>query len=737
MSDPHQEAWKDNADGTAVIAGDPWLENWQDSLRYRFNQYKEKKGAIEEHEGGLENFSQGYTYFGLIPNRNGINIREWAPGAKEMFVFGDFNGWSRYEHRMEKDEFGVWSIFLNNKKDGSPPIAHGSKVKYMLVSHYDHHLERNSAWAKYVVQNPETNLFDACLWNPEDKDTYKWKHQTHVPKPKSLKIYECHVGMSSCDAHVASYDYFTDWVLPRVKRLGYNAVQIMAIMEHAYYGSFGYHVTNFFAVSSRSGTPEGLKRLIDTAHSMGITVLMDIVHSHASSNEMDGIGNFDGSGGQYFHEGGRGYHSLWDSKCFDYGKWEVMRFLLSNLRFWVDEYHFDGFRFDGVTSMLYTHHGIHMSFSGNYDEYFGYQMDVDANVYLMLANEMLHDLYPDSMITIGEDVSGMPTLCRPVHEGGIGFDYRLAMAIPDVFIELFEKVPDEHWNIGHIVHTLTNRRWNEKTIAYFESHDQALVGDKTMAMWLMNADMYYHMEVDKWPTEAVERGIAMHKTLRLLVYSLGGEGYLNFMGNEFGHPEWIDFPREGNGFSYNHARRRWDLPANEGLRFKFLEKFDELMHAVEAEHFFCREKVHQYVVLQNEEDKVIVVEKGDRLVFCFNLHPWKQYDNYRVGTNWRGKYKTVLDSDSWNTGGGGRVTWDDKETSDEGWNDRKASLFVTIPPRSAQVYYCYEWYDEGKEGTEKSAEVSKAKMSKDGVKGKWFGTMVDGMTGSKGEGVGA
>lgn len=409
-------------------------------------------------------------------------------------------------------------------------------------------------------------------WNPPEEWKYKWEHTAHPPRPHSLRIYECHVGMSSNDPCVASYDYFTDWVLPRIKKLGYSAIQIMAIMEHAYYGSFGYHVTNFYAVSSRSGTPEGLKRLIDTAHAMGIVVLMDVVHSHASSNEMDGIANFDGSGDQYFHSGARGYHSLWDSKCFNYGKWEVMRFLLSNLRFWVDEYHFDGFRFDGVTSMLYTHHGIHMSFTGNYNEYFGYHVDVDANVYLMLANTMLHEHLPETMITIAEDVSGMPTLCRPVEEGGLGFDFRLAMAIPDVFIELLEKVADEDWNMGWLVHTLTNRRWNENTIAYLESHDQALVGDKTMAMWLMDADMYYNMEVEKWPTPGVERGVALHKVLRILTYALGGEGYLNFMGNEFGHPEWIDFPREGNGFSYNHARRRWDLPANEGLRFKYLEQ---------------------------------------------------------------------------------------------------------------------------------------------------------------------
>ena len=388
-------------------------------------------------------------------------------------------------------------------------------------------------------------------------------------KPSALRIYEAHVGMSSPEPKVSSYAEFRDNVLPRIKMLGYNAVQLMAVQEHAYYGSFGYHVTNFFAVSSRCGTPDDLKSLIDRAHELGLYVLMDCVHSHASNNVLDGLNQFDGTESHYFHEGVRGYHWMWDSRLFDYSKKEVMRFLLSNLRWWTEEYQFDGFRFDGITSMMYTHHGLQMVFTGDYGEYFGLNTDVDAVVYLMLANAMLHGLYPDA-ITVAEDVSGMPTLCRPVEEGGIGFDYRLQMAMADKWIEYLGEMTDEEWNMGNLVHTLTNRRYGEAAIAYAESHDQALVGDKTIAFWLMDKDMYDFMALSGPSTPRVDRGMALHKMIRLLTMALGGEGYLNFMGNEFGHPEWIDFPRQdytspagkfipGNGSSYHLCRRRFDL----------------------------------------------------------------------------------------------------------------------------------------------------------------------------------
>jgi 1,4-alpha-glucan branching enzyme len=688
--DTRAQFWASQTDGVAVIANDPWLEPFQHDLRYRYAQYLAKKKAIDANEGGMENFSRGYRLFGFNLIDDGIVYREWAPNAAEVYLTGDFNGWNRRSHPLKREEFGRWSILLPNNEDGSPAIPHYTKLKVVVITPTGMELMRNPAWSQFLIQNPDTFLYDTLFWNPPAEWTYHWKHEAHVPRQGALRIYECHIGMASNEPRIGSYAEFRDNVLPRIKRLGYTAIQIMAIMEHAYYASFGYHVTNFFACSSRCGTPEDLKSLIDAAHGMGLQVLMDVVHSHASSNILDGINHFDGTDNQYFHAGERGHHRLWDSRCFDYGSWEVLRFLLSNLRWWMDEYHFDGFRFDGVTSMLYTHHGVGMSFSGDYREYFGMHVDIDACVYLMLANDLLHNFYPGVALTIAEDVSGMPTLCRPVAEGGLGFDYRLAMAIPDKWIELL-KTSDDDWDMGNIAFTLMNRRYKELTVAYCESHDQALVGDKTIAFWLMDKEMYNFMACDSPPNMLIDRGIALHKMIRLITYGLGGEAYLNFMGNEFGHPEWIDFPRQGNNFSYHHARRRWDLADNPSLKYKFLQQFDINMHEIESKYPFCRPDNHQWVVIAHHDDHVIAFERGDRLLFVFNFHPTRSYNDYRIGVWWPGKYSIVLDTDSWDTGGQGRVHWDVTHvTVKSAWHGRPNYLQLYLPCRTAQVYRCFE-----------------------------------------------
>ncbi|KAG5613596.1 hypothetical protein H5410_024877 [Solanum commersonii] len=524
---------------------------------------------------------------------------------------------------------------------------------------------------------------------------YHFKYP-HPPKPRAPRIYEAHVGMSSSEPRVNSYREFADDVLPRIKANNYNTVQLMAIMEHSYYGSFGYHVTNFFAVSSRYGNPEDLKYLIDKAHSLGLQVLVDVVHSHASNNVTDGLNGFDiGQGSQesYFHAGERGYHKLWDSRLFNYANWEVLRFLLSNLRWWLEEYNFDGFRFDGITSMLYVHHGINMGFTGNYNEYFSEATDVDAVVYLMLANNLIHKIFPDATV-IAEDVSGMPGLGRPVSEGGIGFDYRLAMAIPDKWIDYLKNKNDEDWSMKEVTSSLTNRRYTEKCIAYAESHDQSIVGDKTIAFLLMDKEMYSGMSCLTDASPVVDRGIALHKMIHFFTMALGGEGYLNFMGNEFGHPEWIDFPREGNNWSYDKCRRQWNLVDSEHLRYKFMNAFDRAMNSLDEKFSFLASG-KQIVSSMDDENKVVVFERGD-LVFVFNFHPNNTYEGYKVGCDLPGKYRVALDSDAWEFGGHGRAGHDvDHFTSPEGipgvpetnFNGRPNSFKVLSPARTCVAYY--------------------------------------------------
>ncbi|RMJ27439.1 branching enzyme [Aspergillus sp. HF37] len=672
------------SDGTGIISLDPWLEPHRDAIRHRFGVAESWINTINETEGSLDEFSKGFEKFGFNVLKNGdITYREWAPNAVQAYLVGDFNNWDVKANPMKRDDFGIWNITLP-AKDGAPAIPHNSKVKIAMDLSNGELVYRVPPWIKRVVQDLSVSTtYDSVFWNPPEEDRYQFKHQ-RPKKPESLRIYEAHVGISSPETKVATYKEFTANMLPRIKYLGYNAIQLMAVMEHAYYASFGYQVNNFFAPSSRYGTPDGLKELIDTAHSMGLAVLLDIVHSHASKNVEDGLNMFDGTDHLYFHGGGKGTHEQWDSRLFNYGNHEVLRFLLSNLRYWMDEYQFDGFRFDGVTSMLYVHRGVGTSgFSGGYHEYFGPTVDQEGVMYLTLANKMLHELYPDC-ITVAEDVSGMPGLCVPHQLGGVGFDYRLAMAIPDMYIKLLKEHSDDEWNLGDIVFTLTNRRHGEKAIAYAESHDQALVGDKTIMMWLCDKEMYTHMSSLTELTPVIERGLALHKLIRLMTHGLGGEGYLNFEGNEFGHPEWLDFPRAGNGNSFWYARRQLNLTDDKLLRYSQLNEFDRAMQRTEDKYGWLHAP-QAFISLKHEGDKVLVFERAG-LLWIFNFHSTNSFTDYRVGVDRPGTYRIVLDSDDLEFGGFGR---NQKETrfftSNLPWNERGNCLQVYIPTRAALV----------------------------------------------------
>uniref|UniRef100_A0A8C6LUH3 1,4-alpha-glucan branching enzyme n=1 Tax=Nothobranchius furzeri TaxID=105023 RepID=A0A8C6LUH3_NOTFU len=630
-----------------LLQTDPGLKKYEQDFKRRYELLKKQLSILEEAEGGFDQFTRSYRSFGVHrQSDNSLFFKEWAPAAEALFLTGEFNNWNKFSHPYTKKEFGKWELIVPPKHDNSPAVGHNTKLKVVVHTKDGERLYRISPWAKYVTREEKSVIYDWVHWDPPQ--LYSHIHP-RPKKPTSLRIYEAHVGIASPEPKIASYTNFTHNVLPRIKDLGYNCIQLMAIMEHAYYASFGYQITSFFAASSRYGTPEELKQLIDVAHSMGIVVLLDVVHSHASKNTEDGLNRFDGSDSCFFHSPPRGEHLMWDSRLFNYSSWEVLRFLLSNLRWWMEEYRFDGFRFDGVTSMLYHHHGIGTGFSGDYSEYFGLQVDEDSLVYLMLANHILHTLYPDC-ITVAEDVSGMPALCRRVEEGGLGFDYRLAMAIPDKWIQILKEFKDEDWNMGNIVHTLTNRRYGEKCIAYAESHDQALVGDKTLAFWLMDKEMYTNMSTLIPMSSITDRGMQLHKMIRLLTHGLGGEGYLNFMGNEFGHPEWLDFPREGNNQSYHYARRQFNLLDTDHLRYRQLYAFDRDMNRTEDKYGWLAAPP-AFISAKHEGDKVIVFDRAN-VLFIFNFHPDKSFQDYRVGVeapgNWVHDLKhagNVLDTD--------------------------------------------------------------------------------------------
>lgn len=664
-----------------LYAGDPYLRTFESDILYRWQCFSKLDRGFAEHEGGLNEFAAGYKTRGLVQEANGdISLCEWVPNAESVSLVGDFNSWNESSHVCTRDDFGNFRLHLP-AEGGKPVVPHMSKYKLRIQTKDGRTLWRLSPWAKYTVQFSEGADYEALHWAPQKP--YSWQHP-RPGKPRGVRIYEAHVGISSPEAKVASYTYFADSVLPRIKNLGYTCVELMAVMEHAYYGSFGYHVTSFFAASSRYGTPDELKYLVDKAHSLGLYVILDIVHSHAARNVNDGLNQFDGTDHCFFHSGEKGAHRMWDSRMFNYTKWEVLRFLLSNLRWYIDEYHIDGFRYDGITAMMYWHRGISEGFSGDYHEYFNTGVDVDALVYLMLANRMLHQLYP-FVITVAEDVSGMPALCRPVAEGGIGFDYRLSMATPDMWIKLLKESRDDDWSMGFIWWTLTNRRVHEKCIAYAESHDQALVGDKTLSFWLMDAEMYVNMSTISERTVVIDRGLALHKMIRLITMALGGEAYLTFIGNEFGHPEWLDFPREGNGFSYYYARRQMNLVDDPLLRYQYLRDFDRDMQLLEENHGFLTAG-RAFVSRKHDGDKLIVFERGGLLFVC-NFHPSKSYTHYKVGVERPGKYRVALDTDSKTYDGYGRVDPStDYFTSAEPWDGRDHALFLYVPARVALVF---------------------------------------------------
>ena len=669
------------SDGTHLIELDPLLQPYAQQLRERFRHYQSYKAKVEKTGGILGEISQGHRYFGFNYGKNngdsGVWYREWAPGAKYLSLIGDFNEWNRDMHPMSVDEWGIWHLFLPDRLYADR-FTHGSRVKVHVRSDEGEH-DRIPAYIQRVIQESDTD-FTGQYWHPTH--TYQWKYQT--PKldfnTEGIRIYEAHIGMAQEAEKVGTFTEFTQNVLPRIANLGYNTVQLMAIMEHPYYASFGYHVSNFFAVSSRFGTPEELKKLIDTAHGMGLLVIMDLVHSHAVKNFNEGLNRFDGTDHQYFHAGTKGEHVAWDSLCFDYSKYEVQRFLLSNIRYWLETYRFDGFRFDGVTSMLYKDHGLGKKFSG-YEDYFNVNVELDAIAYLMLANEVVHAVNPNA-ISIAEDMSGMPGLARPIDEGGLGFDYRLAMGIPDYWIRLLKEKNDEDWHIGEIYGMLRNRRKDEKHIAYVESHDQSIVGDKTLAMQLMDAELYTNMSVFT-PSLRIARGVALHKLIRLLTFSLGGEGYLNFMGNEFGHPEWIDFPRAGNNNSYWYARRQWHLVDDDTLYYKHLNAFDIAMQLLDSEFQMLSNDDIQLRFI-HEDAKQIVYMRGN-LIFAFNLHSTNSINDWRIPVPERKDYRLILNTDDTNFGGFGAVEGDHYPWQDIALNGHTQSIQIYVPARSAQV----------------------------------------------------
>lgn len=609
---------------------DPYLEPFEEAIEARHKRIMDARDQFSV-DGSLSEGLNNHLYYGLHRTDDGGWVfREWAPHANRIYLIGEFNNWKRTSaYALSPTGSGNWEIKLPEMF-----LHHGDLYK-LFIEWPGGGGERLPSYVRRVVQDPVTKVFSAQVWDPAVP--YVWKNEGPGPRPHPL-IYECHIGMSSEEEKVATFEEFRVNVLPHVHALGYDTIQVMALQEHPYYGSFGYQVSNFYALSSRFGTPEEFKHLVDDAHGMGIAVVMDIVHSHSVDNEAEGLGLFDGRDDLYFYSGPQGHHPAWGSRCFDYGKNETKYFLLSNCKFWMQEYHLDGFRFDGVTSMLYWDHGLGKDFVG-YDNYFNAGVDENAVTYLALAAMLVKEINPDA-ITIAEDMSGMAGLAAPFEAGGLGFDFRMAMGIADHWIKWIKEKTDEQWSMGEIWWELTNKRSDEKTISYAECHDQALVGDKTLIFRLIDKEMYTSMNMDS-KNLVVDRGIALHKMIRLVTLATAGDGYLTFMGNEFGHPEWIDFPREGNGWSYKYARRQWSLCKPDYLRYKYLMNFDsDMIHLFREENLLDSKPE---LIVADEEKKVLIFRRKN-FIFAFDFNPSESFFGYAFDAP-AGEWKLELDSD--------------------------------------------------------------------------------------------
>ena len=660
-----------------ILEIDPWLKDYENDINLRMNEFDKEKNRILNNGQTLKDFANAHQYYGFHKVKNGWIYREWAPNAQSLYLIGDFNNWNRHSHPLKKINDGDWEIFIK----GIRTLAHKSRIK-VLVEANGKIKDRIPLYATRVERNENID-FAAIIENP--RKNFSWTDENFKIKKENILLYEAHIGMASEEGKVATYKEFEKQMLPRIKKDGYNTIQLMAIAEHPYYGSFGYQVSNFYAPSSWYGENNDLKSLINKAHEMGLNVIMDLVHSHSVKNTAEGINEFDGTDYQFFHSGDEGNHPDWDSKLFDYGKPEVIHYLLSNIKYWLEEYHFDGFRFDGVTSMIYKNHGRGENFD-NYSKYFSMNTDIEAINYLQLANELIREIKPKA-ITIAEDMSAMPGMCLPVKFGGVGFDYRLAMGMPD-FWEKTLKKRDEDWDLGNMWYELSTHRPEEKRIAYVESHDQALVGSKTTIFQLADKEMYWHMDKNS-ENIIIDRAIALHKMIRWITISMGSDGYLNFMGNEAGHPEWIDFPREGNGYSYDYAKRKWSILDASYLKYSYLGEFDKAMLKFAQKHKQLGSTIFR---LWLDNDRKVIAFRNKEIIYIFNFHPTNSYESFAIPIHDTGKFRTVLDTDESRFGGLNRISKDYIYTAEKLECTDYDGIKIYIPSRTAlALEKCDQW----------------------------------------------
>lgn len=659
---------------------DAELSPYVDILLRRRDRFTAETARLRAEHGSLRDYADLHLTLGMhkIMDENGLpcwRLREWMPAATSLWLTTDrlkFQRWARYAFRRVSAD-GLWELVVPAEE-----LPHGAYMELRVLPDAEGSPDgrpqrRVPAFARWVEQDAEVlEQWCARVWDPPEPYVFR-----HDDRPRSLefpRIYEAHVGIAQpylgrTERSVGSYAAFARHILPRIRDGGYTAVQLMAVAEHPLYKSFGYQVSSYFAPSSRFGLPDDFKALVDEAHRLGLAVILDITHSHAAPNTEQGLARYD-TGPYLFAD----KDNQWGTVSFDYGKEMTRRFLLSNCRYWMEEYHVDGFRFDAVGNMIYLDHGFGDDFShvGRcfYTAAGSNRVDQDGVLYLELANTLVHELRPQSL-TIAEEFSGMPGMTSPPSEGGLGFDHRFAMGIPD----FWGKFIKEGRSVGMLWYEMTNRRRYERTISYVACHDQCINGKDAMIWRLIGDEMYTQMSClrDSWNTS---RGLALYKLMRLVTLATAAHGYLSFMGDEFGHPEWID------GEAYAH--RQWHLAERDDLRYADLAAFDrDCLREIVGRHL---EQFRTQVRLRHlDEDSRTLAFERDRLLFVFNFHELHSQPALELWVT-PGKYVEMLSSDEPRYSGHGNMVLADppvEHFSDPHSGSTEQRIGVYLPPLTA------------------------------------------------------
>jgi 1,4-alpha-glucan branching enzyme len=597
----------------------------------------------------------------MVDGVEGTYFAVWAPNAKQVSVIGEFNGWDKSSHPLcPKGQSGIWEGFI-------PGVAKGTTYKYYVVSHHrSYRVEKADPFAFHNETPPKTA---SIVWNFD----YNWgdqewmeKRRTHNALDAPISIYEVHLGSwrrvtEEGNRHL-SYRELAPMLAEYLEQLGFTHVEFLPVMEHPFYGSWGYQSTGYFAPTSRYGTPEDFMYLVDYLHRHDIGVILDWVPSHFPNDE-HGLGYFDGT---HLYEHGdprQGIHPDWNSFIFNYGRHEVRSFLLSSALFWLDKYHIDGLRVDAVASLLYLDYGRE---EGDWiPNQYGGRENLEAIAFLRRLNEAIYQEKPDVQ-TIAEESTAWPMVSRPTYIGGLGFGLKWDMGWMHDTLEYMTKDPiyrKYHHN------NLTFRL----IYAFFEnfilplSHDEVTHG---------KGSLLGKMPGDDWQKFA---------NLRLLLgymYAQPGKKLL-FMGGEFGQwREWIhDESLEWHLLQYapHSGLQRWVSDLNRFYRGQpALYELD--FDPAGFEWVDCNDVEHSAISLirkgRSRDDVIAVVS---------NFTPVTHF-NYRIGVPQPGFWRELLNSDAGEYGGSGQGNLSGVEATPIPWHGRPYSLTITLPPLAAVFF---------------------------------------------------